>query len=157
MNELLRDKLMEHAEFNSPRVVKNPYCLKFINDDVINTLYLNDESFPKYPVNQLILASTLLRTKGFASKEKADADNVITDYCLRNGISKYTRKTKQVRKTQLADFKEDPVDLEVMHQLALANERKKRGEATTVEQPTSEEPSTPVLHSSDTEEGEVDL
>ncbi|KAL1802705.1 hypothetical protein ACET3Z_031352 [Daucus carota] len=137
-------------------IVKNPYCLKFINDDVINTLYLNDESFPKYPVNQLILASTLLRTKGFASKVKADADKVIADYCLRNGISKYTRKMKQVTKTQPADFQEDPVDLEVMHQLAPANERKKRGEATTEEQPTRNEPSTPVLHSSDTEEGEVD-
>ena len=157
LNELLRDKLMEHADFNSPQIVKNPYCLKFINDDVINTLYLNDESFPKYPVNQLILASTLLRTKGFASKEKADADSVIADYCLRNGISKYTRKMKQVTKTQPADFQEDPVDLEVMHQLALANERKKHGEATTAEQPTRDEPSTPVLHSSDTEEGEVDL
>ena len=98
-----------------------------------------------------------LRTKGFASKEKADADNVIADYCLRNGISKYTRKMKQVTKTQPADFQEDPVDLEVMHQLALANERKKRGEATTAEKPSREEPSTPILHSSDTEEGEVDL
>ena len=73
LNELLRDKLMEHAEFNSPQIIKKPYCLKFINDDVINTLYLNDESFPKYHVNHLILASTLLRTKGFASEEKADA------------------------------------------------------------------------------------
>ena len=156
LNKLLRDKLMEHAEFNSPQIVKKPYCLKFINDDVINTVYLNDEAFPKYPVNQVILASTLLRTKGFASKEKADADSVISDYCLRNGISKYTRKMKQVKKTQPADFQEDPVDLEVMHQLALANERKKRGEATTVEKLSKEEPSTPVLHSSDTEEGEVD-
>ena len=147
---------MEHAEFNSPRVVKNPYCLKFINDNILNSVYLNDEAFPKYPVNQLILESTLLRTEGFASKAKADADNVITDYCLRNSISKYTRKTKQVRKTQLADFKEDPVDLEVMHQLALANERKKRGEANTTEQLTREESSTHVLHSSNTEEGEVD-
>ena len=108
-------------------------------------------------MNQQILASTLLRTKGFASKEKADADNVISDYCLRNGIYKYTRKMKQVTETQPADFKEDPVDLEVMHQLALANERKKRGEATTTEQPTREEPSTPVLQNSDTEEGEIGL
>ena len=107
-------------------------------------------------MNQLILASTLLRTKGFASKEKADADSVISDYCLRNDISKYTRKMKQVKKTQPADFQEDPVDLEVMHQLALANERKKCGEATTAEQPTRNESSTPVLHWSDTEEGEVD-
>ncbi|KAL1826524.1 hypothetical protein ACET3Z_004936 [Daucus carota] len=122
LNELLRDKLMEHVEFNSPQIVKNPYCLKFINDDVINTMYLNDEAFPKYPVNQLILASTLLQTKGFASKEKAVADSVISDYCLQN-----------------------------------ANEKKKRGEATTAEQPTREKPSTPILHSSDTEEGEVDL
>ena len=37
---------------------------------------------------------------------------------------------KQVKKTQPADFKEDPVDLEVMHQLALARERKKHGETT---------------------------
>ena len=64
---------------------------------------------------------------------------------------------KQVTKTQLVDFMEDPVDLEVMHQLALARERKKRGEATTVEQPTRDEPSTHILHSSDIEEGQVDL
>ena len=64
---------------------------------------------------------------------------------------------KQVTKTQPADFQEDPVDLEVMHQLALANERMKRGEATTAEKPSREEPSTPILHNSDSEEGEVDL
>ena len=124
---------MEHAEFNSPQIVKNPHCLKFINEDVINTVYLNDEAFPKYPVNQLILASTHVRTKGFVSKEKDDVDSVISDYCLRNGVSKYTRKMKQVMKTQPTDFKEDPMNLEVMHQLALANERKKHGEATTAE------------------------
>ena len=157
LNELPQDKLMEHAEFNSPQVVKNPYGVKFINDDILNTVYLNHKPFPKYPVNQQVLVSTLLKTKGFASKAKADADNVIADYCLRNGISKYTRKMMQVTKTQSADFKEDPVDLEVMHQLALDNERKKRGEAISAEQPTREEPSISVLHSLDTEEGEVDL
>ena len=128
-----------------------------INDDILNSVYLNVESFPKYPSNQLILASTLLRTKGFTSKAKADADNVIADYCLLNGISKYIRKMTQVTKTQPTDFKEDPVDLEVMHQLDLENEKKKHGEATTAEQPTREEPSTPVLQNSDTEEGEIGL
>ena len=64
---------------------------------------------------------------------------------------------KGVTKSQPSDFREDPVELEVLHQLALANERKKRGEATTAAQPSREEPSTPILHSSDTEEGEVDL
>ena len=49
------------------------------------------------------------------------------------------------------------MDLEVLHQLALAKERKKRGESTTSEVPTREEPSTPFLHNSDIEEGEVDL
>ena len=44
-----------------------------------------------------------------------------------------------------------------MHQLDLENEKKKHGEATTAEQPTREEPSTPVLQNSDTEEGEIGL
>ena len=43
---------------------------------------------------------------------------------------------KQVKKTQPADFKEDPVELKVMHHLALARERKKHGESTTAVQPT---------------------
>ncbi len=64
---------------------------------------------------------------------------------------------KNVTKAQPSDFQEDPVEMEVLHQLALARERKKRGESTTSEVPTREEPSTPVLHSSDIEEGEVDL
>ena len=112
LNELLRDKLMECAEFNSPRVVRNPYCVKFINEGIFNSVYLNEEALPKYPVKQLILVSTLLRTKGFASKAKADADDVIANYCIQKDISKYTRKMKQVKKTQPADFKEDPVELE---------------------------------------------
>ena len=56
-----------------------------------------------------------------------------------------------------SDFCEDPVELEVLHQLALERERKKRGESTTSEVPTRKEPSTPILHSSDIQEGEVDL
>ena len=131
LNELLRDKLMECAEFNSPQVVRNPYRVKFINEGIFNSVYLNEEALPKYPVKQLILVSTLLRTKGFASKAKADADDVIANYCIRKDISKYTRKMKQVKKTQPADFKEDPVELEVMHHLALARERKKHGESTS--------------------------
>ena len=101
--------------------------------------------------------STLLRTKGFASKAKADADNVIAEYCIRKDISKYTRKMKQVKKTQPSYFQEDPVELEVLHQLALTNKRKKHGESTADAQPSREEPSTHVLHSSNIKKGEVDL
>ena len=89
--------------------------MKFVNKGIFNSMYLNEEAFPKYPVKKLILVSTLLRTKGFASKAKADADDVIADYCLRKDISKCTRKMNQIRKTQPEDFREDPVDLEVMH------------------------------------------
>ena len=64
---------------------------------------------------------------------------------------------KGVTKSQPSDFREDPVEMEVLHQLALARERKKRGESTTSEVPSREEPSTPILHDSDIEEGEVDL
>ena len=63
---------------------------------------------------------------------------------------------KNVTKSQPSDFREDPVEMEVLHQLALARERKKHGESTTSEMPTREELSTPILHSSDIEE-EVDL
>ena len=62
---------------------------------------------------------------------------------------------KGVTKSQPSDFREDPVDLEVLHQLALARERKKRGESTAAEEPTQNEPSTPIIHCSDAEEGEV--
>ena len=154
---LLRDKLLEQAVFNSPQVVRNPYCVKFVHKEIFSTVYLNEEALPKYPAKQLALASTLLRTKGFASKAKSDADDVILAYCTRKNVAQYFRRMKNVTKSQPSDFREDPVDLEVLHQLALAKERKKRGESTTSEVQTREEPSTPILHSSDIEEGEVDL
>uniref|UniRef100_A0A162A0B6 Uncharacterized protein n=1 Tax=Daucus carota subsp. sativus TaxID=79200 RepID=A0A162A0B6_DAUCS len=157
LNELLRDKLLEQAVFNSPQVVRNPYCVKFVHKEIFSTVYLNEEALPKYPAKQLALASTLLRTKGFASKAKSDADDVILAYCTRKNVAQYFRRMKNVTKSQPSDFREDPVDLEVLHQLALAKERKKRGESTTSEVPTREEPSTPILHTSDIEEGEVDL
>ena len=112
---------MECAEFNSPQVVKNPYCVKFVNEGIFSSLYLNEETLPRYPVKQLILVSTLPRTKGFASKAKADADDVIVDYCIWKDISKYTRKMKQMKKTQPTDFQEDLVKLEMLHQLHLVN------------------------------------
>jgi len=157
LNELLRDKLLDCAVFNSPQVVKNPYSIKFIHKELLCTVNLNEEALPKYPAKRLALASTLLRTKGFASKAKSDADDVILAYCTRRNISQYFRRMKNVTKAQPSDFQEDPVEMEVLHQLALARERKKRGESTTSEVPSREEPSTPVLHSSDIEEGEVDL
>ncbi|KAL1818287.1 hypothetical protein ACET3Z_013156 [Daucus carota] len=155
LNELLRDKLLDCAVFNSPQVVKNPYCVKFVHLEILCTVYLNEEALPKYPAKRLALASTLLRTKGFASKAKSDADDVISSYCTRRNISQYFRRMKGVTKSQPSDFREDPVDLEVLHQLALARERKKRGESTAAEEPTQNEPSTPIIHYSDAEEGEV--
>ncbi|KAL1826543.1 hypothetical protein ACET3Z_004955 [Daucus carota] len=155
LNELLRDKLLDCAVFNSPQVVKNPYCVKFVHLEILYTVYLNEKALPKYPAKRLALASTLLRTKGFASKAKSDADDVISSYCTRRNISQYFRRMKGVTKSQQSDFREDPVDLEVLHQLALARERKKRGESTAAEEPTQNEPSTPIIHYSDAEEGEV--
>ena len=74
LNELLRDKLMDYAIHNSPQVIRNPYCVKFIHENKFGTFYLNHRHLAKYGVNQMVLVSTLLRTKGFASKAKADAD-----------------------------------------------------------------------------------
>ena len=76
LNELLRDKLMDCADHNSPQVVRNPYCVKFINESRFETFYLDAESLEKYHVRYMIPVSTLLRTKGFASKVKSDADDV---------------------------------------------------------------------------------
>ena len=158
LNELLRDKLLDCADSNSPQVVTNPYCVKFINKGVFNTVYLNEEALPKYRSKQLALASTLLRTKGFAYKAKSDADDVILAYCTRKDVSQYFRRMKKVTKSQPSDFCEDPVEMEILHQLALARERKKRGETTTSELPTrQDEPSNPILHCSNVEEGEIDL
>ena len=157
LNELLLDKLMDCADFNSPQVVKHPYCVKFVNKGIFGTLYLNEEALAKYPTKQLILVSTLLRTKGFASKAKSDANDVIIEYCTRKDIFQFFRKINKVKKSQPSDFREDPVEMEVLHQLALERERKKNGVTTTFEQPPRQEPSTPILHCSNVEEGEVDL
>ena len=62
---------------------------------------------------------------------------------------------KYINQSQPADFIEDPVDIEVQYHLSLARERKKRGESTAAEEPSQNEPSTPIIHCSDAEEGEV--
>ena len=99
--------------------------------------------------------STLLRTKGVASKVKAEADDVIVAYYTRKNIYHYFRKMKQVKRSQPSNFREDPVDTELQYQLSFARERKKYRESTRSEEPTPNEPSTPITHCSDTEEGEV--
>ena len=157
LNELLCDKLVDHVVFNSLRVVKNPYYVKFVHKEVFSTVYLNEEALPKYPAKQLALASSLLRTKGFASKAKSDADDLILAYCTRKNVSQYFRRMKSVTKSNPSDFREHPVEMEVLHQLALIRERKKRSESTTSKVPSRHEPSTPILHCSNVEEGEVDL
>ena len=146
---------MEHVVHNSPQVVRRPYCVKFIHEIKFGTFYLDYKHLLKYEVNQLVLVSTLLRTKGFATKAKADADAEIVSYCTRRNIHHYFRKTKHINQSQPADFIEDPVDIEVQYHLSLARERKKRGESTAAEVPVQNEPSTPIIHCSDTEEGEV--
>ncbi|KAL1808704.1 hypothetical protein ACET3Z_025694 [Daucus carota] len=149
------DATYRQAEKEVLRLSRTPYCVKFIHKEVFCTVDLNEEALPKYPAKRLALASTLLRTKGFASKAKSDADDVILSYYTRRNISQYFRRMKGVTKSQPSDFREDPVELEVLHQLPLARERKKRGESTTAEEPTQNEPSTPIIHVSDIEEGEV--
>ncbi|KAL1811239.1 hypothetical protein ACET3Z_021304 [Daucus carota] len=155
LNELLRDRLMDCAIHNSPQVVRNPYCVKFIHERKFGTFYLDYQHFLKYDVNQMVLVSTILRTKGFATKAKADADTEIVNYCTRRKIQQYFRKMKYINQSQPANFIEDPVDIKVQYHLSLARERKKRGESTAAEEPTQNEPSTPIIHCSDAEEGEV--
>ncbi|KAL1805098.1 hypothetical protein ACET3Z_028166 [Daucus carota] len=155
LNELLRDRLMDCAIHNSPQVVRNPYCVKFIHEGKFGTFYLDHQHLLKYDVSQLVLVSTILRTKGFATKAKADVDIEIVNYCTRRNIHQYFRKMKYINQSQPADFIEDPVDIEVQYHLSLARERKKRGESTAAEEPTQNEPSTPIIHCSDAEEGEV--
>ncbi|KAL1808815.1 hypothetical protein ACET3Z_025805 [Daucus carota] len=155
LNELLRDRLMDNAIHNNPQVVRNPYCVKFIHESKFGTFYLDYKHLLNYDVNQMLLVSTIIRTKGFATKAKADADTEILNYCTRKNIQQYFRKMKYINQSQPADFIEDPVDIEFQYHLSLARERKKHGESTAAEEPTQNEPSTPIIHCSDTEEGEV--
>ena len=59
---------MEFADNNSPQVIRNPCCVKFITGNRIGTFDLDYDSLSKYDVGYMIKVSTLLRTKGFASK-----------------------------------------------------------------------------------------
>ena len=126
-----------------------------VHESNFGTFYLDYKHLLKYDVNQMVLISTILRTKGFATKAKADADTEIVNYCTRRNIQHYFRKMKYINQSQPADFIEVPVDIEVQYHLSLARERKKRGESTTAEEPTQNEPSTPIIHCLDAEEGEV--
>ena len=106
---------MDCAIHNSPQVVRNPYRVKFIHEGKFGTFYLDHQHLLKYDVSQMVLVSTILRTKGFASKAKADADTEIVNYCTRRNIQQYFRKMKYINQSQPADFIEDPVAVSYTH------------------------------------------
>ena len=52
LNELIRDRLRDYANHNSPQVIRNPYYVKFINENHFGTFYLDHDSLSTYGVNQ---------------------------------------------------------------------------------------------------------
>ena len=71
LNELLRDHLKEFVVKASPQVISLPYSVKFFRSNSLHTCNLDPVSLKDYLVKHLVWIENMLRTIGFASKERS--------------------------------------------------------------------------------------
>ena len=76
LNELLRDHLKEFDVKANPQVISLPYSVKFFRSNSLQTYNLDPVSLKDYPSKHLVWIENMLRTTGFANKERIyDAPN----------------------------------------------------------------------------------
>ena len=99
LNQLLRDHLREFVVRVSPQVISLPYSVKFFRSTSLQTCNLDPESLKDFPAKHLVWIENMLRTTGFATRERVDVDDMIQAYCMKN-IKRYEQmknKLKSVR------------------------------------------------------------
>ena len=88
LNELIRDHLREFVVRASPQVISLPYSVKFFRSTSLQTCNLDQESLKNYPDKHLVWIENMLRTTGFATRERVDAADMLQAYCMKN-IKRY--------------------------------------------------------------------
>ena len=96
LNELLRDHLREFAVKSSPLVISLPYSVKLFRSSSLQTCNLDSVSLKDYPVKHLVWIENMLRTTGFATKERVDAGDMIQAYYMKN-IKRYEQTKNRLK------------------------------------------------------------
>ena len=96
LNELLRDHLREFAVRASPQVISLPYSVKFFRNTSLQTCNLDLESLKDYLSKHLVWIENMLRTTGFATRERVDAADMIQAYCMKN-IKRYEQMKNRMK------------------------------------------------------------
>ena len=68
----------------SPQVISLPYSVKFFRSNSLHTCNLDSVSLKDYPAKHLVWIENMLRTTGFANKERIDVADMIQAYCINN-------------------------------------------------------------------------
>ena len=96
LNELLRDHLREFDVKASPQVISLPYSVKFFRSNSLQTCNLDPVSLKDYPARHLVWIENMLRTTGFATKERIDVADMIQAYCMKN-IKRYEQMKNMLK------------------------------------------------------------
>ena len=96
LNELLRDHLREFAVRASPQVISLPYSVNFFRSTSLQTCNLDQESLKDYPAKHLVWIENMLRTTGFATRERVDAADMLQAYCMKN-IKRYEQMKNRLK------------------------------------------------------------
>ncbi|KAK1397586.1 hypothetical protein POM88_007449 [Heracleum sosnowskyi] len=97
LNELLYDRLRDSAMKASPQVVHFPYEVKIYRGTTLETVKLDPDSMKLQTAMQLVKLENLLRTSGFASVEKSEVADMISDYCTEK-IPRYAQMKNRLKK-----------------------------------------------------------
>ncbi|KAK1398062.1 hypothetical protein POM88_007925 [Heracleum sosnowskyi] len=97
LNELLYDRLRDSAMKASPQVVHFPYEVKIYRGTTLETVRLDPDSMKLQTAMQLVKLENLLRTSGFASVEKSEVADMISDYCTEK-IPRYAQMKNRLKK-----------------------------------------------------------
>ena len=96
LNELLRDHLKEFVVRASPQVILLPLSVKFFRSNSIQTCYLDSVTIKDYPAKHLVWMEHMLRTTGFASKERIEIADMIQKYCVKH-IKRYEQMKNKLK------------------------------------------------------------
>ena len=94
--KFLRDHLREFAVKASPQVISLPYSVKFFRSSSLHTCNLDPVSLKDYLAQHLVWIENMLRTTGFATKERGDAADMIQAYCMKN-IKRYEQMKNRLK------------------------------------------------------------
>ena len=96
LNEFLRDHLWEFALRASPQVISLPYSVKFFRSTSLQTCNLDQESLKDYPAKHLVWIENMLRTTGFATRERVDVADMLQSYNMKN-IKRYEQMKNRMK------------------------------------------------------------